>query len=40
MKVLIYDLLVSEAWKANVFPLLKDYLATMKSYRPYLAVIE
>jgi len=38
MKMLIYDLIVTEIWKEKVLPYLKDHLANMRSYRPYLAI--
>ena len=37
MKTLIYDLLVTEAWKDKVYPLIKDKVAK-SSVRSYMAV--
>jgi len=38
IKALIFDLLVTEAWKGHVMPLMKDHLVNLSSYRPYLSV--
>ena len=38
MKVLIYDLLCTEVWKAKVCPLLKTQLAEINSVRSYITV--
>lgn len=38
MKVLIYDLLLTEAWKNKLFPLLKKTLSEGSSIRSYMAV--
>ena len=38
MKVLIYDLLCTEVWKAKVCPLLKSQLAQINSVRSYITV--
>jgi len=38
MKFLIYDLLLTEAWKDKVYPVLKPSLAKVSSIRSYMAV--
>lgn len=38
MHSLIYDLLMTEAWKAKLYPLLKKVLAEGSSIRSYMAV--
>ena len=38
MKTLIYDLLMTEAWKEKVYPLAKDNIAKGSSIRAYMAV--
>jgi ribosome-associated translation inhibitor RaiA len=38
LKLLIYDLVVSEAWKRKVLPLLKNQYAQMNTFRSYIAV--
>jgi hypothetical protein len=38
MRTLIYDLLVTEAWKEKVFPLIRNQIATVSSIRAYMAV--
>jgi len=38
MKALIYDLLLTEAWKEKVYPLLKKEAAQQSSIRLYMAV--
>ena len=38
MKTLVYDLLMTEAWKENVFPLLKTEFSQINSIRAYMAV--
>ena len=38
MKTLVYDLLMTEAWKENVFPLLKKEFSQINSIRAYMAV--
>ena len=37
-KTLIYDLLMTEAWKENIFPLLKSEFSKINSIRAYMAV--
>jgi hypothetical protein len=36
VKDLIYDLIVSEAWKHFVFPLLKEHLLALSSMKAYI----
>ena len=36
VKDLIYDLIVSETWKAHLFPLLKDHLLKLSSVKAYV----
>lgn len=38
MKTLIYDLLLTEAWKEKVYPLIKQQVAKTSSIRAYMAV--
>ena len=38
MKVLIYDLLCTEVWKAKLHPLLKPQLSKINSVRSYMTV--
>ena len=38
MKVLIYDLLCTEVWKAKLYPLLKSQLSEINSVRSYMTV--
>lgn len=38
LKLLIYDLIVSETWKKKVLPLLKPYYDKMNTFRSYIAV--
>ena len=38
MKTLVYDLLVTEAWKEKVFPLIRNQIAKVSSIRAYMAV--
>lgn len=38
MKSLIYDLLMTEVWKENVFPLVKSQFTKINSIRSYMAV--
>ena len=38
MKTLIYDLLLTEAWKDKVYPLVKPSIAKCSSIRAYMAV--
>ena len=38
MKVLISDLLCTEVWKSNVYPLLKNQLGKINSVRAYMTV--
>ena len=38
MKVLIYDLLCTEVWKAKLHPLLKTQLSKINSVRSYMTV--
>ena len=38
MKVLIYDLLCTEVWKAKLYPLLKNQLKEINSVRSYMTV--
>ena len=38
MKVLIYDLLLSEVWKQKLHPLLKQPLQTCNTVRSYMTV--
>jgi len=38
MKTLIYDLLLTEAWKDKVYPLIKQQVAKTSSIRAYMAV--
>ena len=38
MKVLIYDLLLSEVWKLKLYPLLKPQLMQINSVRSYMTV--
>ena len=40
MKTLIYDLLMTEAWKENLYPLLKSEFKEINSIRSYMAVSE
>jgi len=39
MKVVIYELIVTEIWKQNVLPHMKDHIANLKAYKAYLSVI-
>ena len=38
MKTLVYDLLLTEAWKDKVYPILKPLIAKSSSIRSYMAV--
>jgi len=38
MKVLIYDLLCTEVWKAKLYPLMKQQLGQINSVRSYMTV--
>lgn len=38
LKLLIYDLVVSEVWKRRVLPLLKHEYAQMNTFRSYIAI--
>ena len=38
IKVLIYELIVSEEWKKNVLPLIKHDLIKLNSYRNYIPI--
>ncbi len=38
MKTLVYDLLLTEAWKEKVFPIIRNQIATVSSIRAYMAV--
>ena len=38
MKVLVYDLLVSEAWKDNIYPHIAEQIANASSVRSYMVV--
>lgn len=38
MKMLIYDLLMTEAWKENLFPLLRTEFTKINSIRAYMAL--
>lgn len=38
IKLLIYDLIVSEMWKKNILPLIKNQLSKTSSFRQYIAV--
>lgn len=38
MKLLIYDLLLTEAWKEKVYPILKSQFAKVSSIRSYMAI--
>lgn len=38
MKTLIYDLLLTEAWKEKVYPLIKQQVAKTSSIRAYMAI--
>ena len=38
MKTLIYDLLMTEVWKEELYPLLKKELNEVNSIRSYMAV--
>lgn len=40
MKVVIYDLLCTEVWKAKIYPLLKNQLGQINSVRSYMTVSE
>ena len=39
IKILIYQLLVSESWKAKILPLIKGKLMDISSFRAYTTVI-
>ena len=38
MKSIIYDLLMTEVWKENIFPHLTDEFTKINSIRSYMAV--
>lgn len=38
IKMLIYDLIMSEMWKKNVLPIIKGQIALKSTFRPYMAV--
>jgi hypothetical protein len=38
MKILVYDLLVSEAWKEKVYPHIDEQIANISSVRSYMVV--
>jgi hypothetical protein len=38
MKILVYDLLVSEAWKEKVYPHIDEQIANVSSVRSYMVV--
>jgi hypothetical protein len=38
VRVLIYDLIVSEVWKSNILPILKSHVSTLSSARSYILV--
>lgn len=38
IKVLIYELIVSEEWKKNVLPLIKNDIIKLNSYRNYIPI--
>jgi len=38
MKVVIYELLMTEVWKGKLYPLLKQHLGTINSVRSYMTV--
>jgi hypothetical protein len=38
IKVLIYELIVSEEWKKNILPLIKQDILNLNSYRNYIPV--
>jgi hypothetical protein len=39
IKILIYQLLVSEVWKSKVYPLVKHQMLEISSFRSYMAVL-
>jgi len=39
IKILIYQLLVSEVWKSKILPLMKNKLSEISSFRAYTTVI-
>lgn len=38
IKIMIYQLLVSEVWKSKVYPLVKERMLQISSFRSYMAV--
>ena len=38
IKILIYDLLMTEVWKENILPLMKSKLCVASSFRSYTSV--